>query len=32
MADGWTVRRFTWDDLVGDPEGFLTTVLELLSA
>ncbi|HEY0237852.1 MAG TPA: DUF559 domain-containing protein [Friedmanniella sp.] len=31
MADGWTVRRFTWDDLVGDPEGFITTVLELLS-
>lgn len=31
MADGWTVRRFTWDDLVGDPEGFVATVLELLS-
>lgn len=31
MADGWTVRRFTWDDVVGDPEGFLATVLELLS-
>ena len=31
MADGWTVRRFTWDDLLYDPEGFITTVLELLS-
>lgn len=31
MADGWTVRRFTWDDLVADPEGFVATVLELLA-
>ena len=31
MADGWTVRRFTWDDLVSDPEGVLATVLELLA-
>ena len=31
MADGWTVRRFTWDDVVGDPEGFVDTVLELLA-
>lgn len=31
MADGWTVRRFTWDDLVGDPDGFIATVLELLA-
>lgn len=30
MADGWTVRRFTWDDLVADPDGFVATVLELL--
>lgn len=31
MADGWTVRRFTWDDLLADPDGFVATVLELLS-
>jgi len=30
MADGWTVRRFTWDDLVDDPDGFVGVVLELL--
>lgn len=30
MADGWTVRSFSWDDIVGDPEGFVGTVLELL--
>ena len=28
MADGWTVRRFTWDDVMGG--GFVATVLELL--
>jgi very-short-patch-repair endonuclease len=32
MADGWTVRRFSWDDLLGDPESFIATVIELLSA
>jgi hypothetical protein len=32
MAAGWTVRRFSWDDLLGDPESFLATVVELLSA
>jgi len=32
MRDGWTVRRFSWDDLAGDPDGFVVTVLELLSA
>jgi hypothetical protein len=31
MADGWTVRRFSWDDVVGDPQGFIDTVLELLA-
>ncbi|MGI3782309.1 MAG: endonuclease domain-containing protein [Janthinobacterium lividum] len=31
MADGWTVRRFTWDDLLDDPAGFIATVLELLA-
>ena len=31
MADGWTVRRFTFDDLLGDPDGFIETVLELLA-
>ena len=31
LADGWTVRRFTWDDLLGDPDGFITSVLELLA-
>lgn len=30
MADGWTVRRFTWDDLLHDPDGFVATVRELL--
>ena len=28
MADGWTVRRFTWDDLLTDE--FITVVRELL--
>lgn len=32
MAAGWTVRRFTWDDLLGDAEGFVAVVLELLAA
>jgi very-short-patch-repair endonuclease len=32
MKDGWTVRRFSWDDLLGDPESFLATIIELLSA
>ncbi|SEP82357.1 type IV toxin-antitoxin system AbiEi family antitoxin domain-containing protein [Microlunatus flavus] len=30
LADGWTVRRFTWDDLLHDPDAFVATVLELL--
>ena len=30
MANGWTVRRFTWDDLLHDPDGFIATVRELL--
>lgn len=32
MAAGWTVRRFSWDDVLGDPEGFAAIVLELLAA
>jgi hypothetical protein len=32
MKDGWTVRRFSWDDLLGDPESFLATIIQLLSA
>ena len=31
MRAGWTVRRFSWDDLVGDPDGFVETVRELLA-
>jgi very-short-patch-repair endonuclease len=31
MRDGWTVRRFSWDDVVGDPQGFVDAVLELLA-
>jgi very-short-patch-repair endonuclease len=31
MAAGWTVRRFSWDDVVGDPQGFVDAVLELLA-
>ncbi|WP_157720065.1 endonuclease domain-containing protein [Microlunatus sagamiharensis] len=31
MRDGWTIRRFCWDDLLGDPEGFVATVRELLA-
>ena len=31
LADGWTVRRFTWDDLLRNPDAFVTTVLELLA-
>lgn len=30
MAEGWTVRRFTYSDLLADPEGFVETVHELL--
>ena len=31
MRDGWTVRRFSWDDLLNDPDGFVATVAELLA-
>ena len=31
MRDGWTIRRFCWDDLLGDPEGFVAAVRELLA-
>lgn len=30
MAAGWTVRRFTWSDLLTDPDGFLDTVRQVL--
>lgn len=31
MAAGWTLRRFTWSDVVGDPEGFVAAVREVLA-
>ena len=31
MAAGWTVRRFTWSDLLADPDGFVATVREVLA-
>jgi len=31
MADGWTVRRFTYQDLLADPDGFIATVREVLA-
>jgi very-short-patch-repair endonuclease len=31
MADGWTVRRFTYSDLLNDPAGFVATVLQVLA-
>ncbi len=31
MSDGWTVRRFCWDDLLADPDGFIASVRELLA-
>lgn len=30
MAEGWTLRRFSYDDLLTDPDGFVGTVHELL--
>jgi very-short-patch-repair endonuclease len=30
MADGWTLRRFTYADLANDPEGFVRAVRSLL--
>ncbi|HEY5821895.1 MAG TPA: DUF559 domain-containing protein [Propionibacteriaceae bacterium] len=32
MADGWIVRRFTYADLLNDPDGFIRCVLEVLGA
>ncbi len=32
MADGWVVRRFTYTDLLDDPDGFVRTVLETLGS
>jgi very-short-patch-repair endonuclease len=31
IADGWTVLRFTYADLVSDPDGFIRTVSEALT-
>ncbi len=31
MADGWTVRRFTYHDLLADPDGFIATVRKVLA-
>lgn len=31
LADGWTIRRFTWDDVLTDPEGFVRAVRQLLA-
>ena len=31
MADGWTLRRFTYSDLLRDPEGFVATVRQVLA-
>ena len=31
MADGWVIRRFTYADLIADPDGFVRTVLEVLA-
>ncbi|SDT41181.1 Protein of unknown function [Friedmanniella luteola] len=31
MAAGWTVRRFTWSDLLTDPDGFIATVRDVLA-
>lgn len=31
MAAGWTVRRFTWSDLLSDPDGFIDTVREVVA-
>lgn len=30
MADGWTLRRFTYADLANDPEGFVRALRNLL--
>jgi very-short-patch-repair endonuclease len=30
LADGWTVRRFTWEDMLTAPDAFVSTVRELL--
>jgi very-short-patch-repair endonuclease len=31
MADGWTVRRFTYSDVLNHPAGFITTVRQVLA-
>jgi len=31
MADGWILRRFTYSDLLTDPDGFIATVREVLA-
>ena len=30
LAAGWTIRRFTWNDLLADPAGFVATVRQVL--
>ena len=32
MADGWVIRRFTYSDLLDDPDGFIRVVLEILAS
>ncbi len=31
MADGWVIRRFTYADLVADPEDFIRQIVEVLA-
>lgn len=31
MRDGWTIRRFSWDDLLREPDAFVAAVAELVS-
>lgn len=32
MAAGWVLRRYTYTDLLGDPDGFIASVRELLAS
>jgi very-short-patch-repair endonuclease len=32
MASGWVLRRFTWSDVLADPDGFVRTVRAALEA
>lgn len=31
MADGWTIRRYTYSDLLNDPDRFIREILEVLA-